>query len=80
MNEEFILTEQTVNTTAEMVSTKVNDLVKELQKVIDASHKVWLRAGLAKDVEAMEDVVMFCEKAKACITVLQSAVRIFYNI
>ena len=72
--------ETTFNTTAEMVSTKVNDLVKELQNVIDANHKVWLRAGLAKDVEAMEDVVMFREKIKACIAVLQTAAGIFYNI
>ena len=72
--------ETTFNTTAEMVSTNVNDLIKELQKVIDANHKVWLRAALAKDVEAMQDVVMFREKIKACIAVLQTAAGIFYNI
>lgn len=72
--------ETTFNTTAEMVSTKVNDLIQELRRVSDASYKTLMEAVSDGDVEAMEDVVMFREKIKACIAVLQTAAGIFYNI
>ena len=80
MNEEFILTEQTVYATAEMISTKVNELIDELRKASDAQYKTLLEAVSGGDVEAVGDAVMFREKIKACIAVLQTAAGIFYNI